>query len=72
MNRRLPVVLVILFIVGVAFAQSRTNRSSKIPYGSNLKVGQFFQHDGVKLYYEVYGTGEPVLLVPDYFPSSQL
>lgn len=26
-------------------------------------VGQTFMHDGIKLYYEVYGTGEPLLLV---------
>jgi len=26
-------------------------------------TGQKFQHDGVELYYEVYGTGEPLLLI---------
>jgi pimeloyl-ACP methyl ester carboxylesterase len=32
-------------------------------YGSNPAVGKTFTHDGVKLYYEVYGLGEPLLLV---------
>src|SRR5580765_2949141 len=32
-------------------------------YGSNPAAGKTFTHDGVKLYYEVYGTGEPLLLV---------
>ena len=32
-------------------------------YGSNPAAGKIFTHDGVKLYYEVYGTGEPLLLV---------
>src|SRR6185295_20388117 len=32
-------------------------------YGSNPAAGKTFTHDGVKLYYEVYGIGEPVLLV---------
>jgi pimeloyl-ACP methyl ester carboxylesterase len=32
-------------------------------YGSNPAVGRTFTHDGVKLYYEVYGMGEPLLLV---------
>lgn len=32
-------------------------------YGSNIAVGSTFTHDGVKLYYEVYGLGEPLLLV---------
>jgi pimeloyl-ACP methyl ester carboxylesterase len=32
-------------------------------YGSNPAAGKTFTHEGVKLYYEVYGTGEPLLLV---------
>ncbi len=32
-------------------------------YGSNPAAGSTFMHDGVKLYYEVYGAGEPLLLV---------
>jgi pimeloyl-ACP methyl ester carboxylesterase len=32
-------------------------------YGSNAAVGKTFVHDGVKLYYEVYGAGEPLLVV---------
>jgi pimeloyl-ACP methyl ester carboxylesterase len=32
-------------------------------YGSNPAAGKTFTHDGVKLYYEVYGAGQPVLLV---------
>jgi pimeloyl-ACP methyl ester carboxylesterase len=32
-------------------------------YGSNPAAGRSFTHDGVKLYYEVYGAGELLLLV---------
>src|SRR6476620_6758878 len=32
-------------------------------YGHNAAAGRTFTHDGVRLYYEVYGAGEPVLLV---------
>jgi hypothetical protein len=32
-------------------------------YGSNPAAGKTFTHDGVELYYEVYGAGEPLLLV---------
>jgi alpha-beta hydrolase superfamily lysophospholipase len=32
-------------------------------YGSNPAAGKTFTHDGISLYYEVYGTGEPVLLI---------
>jgi pimeloyl-ACP methyl ester carboxylesterase len=31
-------------------------------YGSNPAVGKTFIHDGIQFYYEVYGTGEPLLL----------
>jgi pimeloyl-ACP methyl ester carboxylesterase len=33
------------------------------PYGANPAAGAYFQHDGVKLYYEVYGQGPPLLLI---------
>ena len=32
-------------------------------YGSNAAAGRTFTHDGVNLYYEIYGSGEPLLLV---------
>jgi len=32
-------------------------------YGSNPDAGKTFVHDGVELYYEIYGVGEPLLLV---------
>lgn len=32
-------------------------------YGANPAAGHTFVHDGIALYYEVYGTGEPLLLV---------
>ncbi|MBX3027582.1 alpha/beta fold hydrolase [bacterium] len=32
-------------------------------YGANPAAGGTFTHDGVKLYYETYGTGEPLLLL---------
>jgi pimeloyl-ACP methyl ester carboxylesterase len=34
-----------------------------VRYGSNEAAGATFTHDGVRLYYEVYGTGEPLLIV---------
>lgn len=33
------------------------------PYGSNPAAAGRFTHDGVSLYYETYGRGEPLLLV---------
>lgn len=34
-----------------------------VKYGSNPAAGSTFTHDGIKLYYEVYGSGEPILLI---------
>src|SRR6266481_1151366 len=44
-------------------AAARTAPKSVTKYGSNPGVGRTFTHDGIKLYYEVYGAGEPILLV---------
>jgi pimeloyl-ACP methyl ester carboxylesterase len=46
-------------------APAPTARPAPAPvkYGSNKAVGRTFVHDGVTLYYEVYGTGEPLLVV---------
>lgn len=34
-----------------------------VKYGSNATAGHTFTHEGVKLYYEVYGAGEPLLMI---------
>lgn len=37
--------------------------TAKVPYGANPAAAGRFTHDGVTFYYEVYGRGEPLLLV---------
>ena len=44
-------------------ASQKTAPKPALKYGSNPAAGKTFTHDGVKLYYEVYGAGQPVLLV---------
>jgi pimeloyl-ACP methyl ester carboxylesterase len=44
-------------------AAAQTTHKLAAKYGSNPAAGNTFTHDGIKLYYEVYGTGEPLLLV---------
>lgn len=34
-----------------------------VPYGDNPAAGRFYQLHGFRMYVEVYGTGEPVLLI---------
>lgn len=51
------VFLCALFFVGhISFSQ-------KIPYGNNLKTGKYINVGDAKLYYEVYGSGTPLLLL---------
>lgn len=38
-------------------------QSSIVPYGKNTKVGQYAELRGIKMYYEIYGTGEPLLII---------
>jgi len=63
---------ILLFLLVICFntamqapthAAVQTAAKLAVRYGSNPAVGKTFIHDGVKLYYEVYGAGEPVLLV---------
>jgi pimeloyl-ACP methyl ester carboxylesterase len=57
---------VFVFIAGlcfaeIAFAQS-TACGSSVQYGENAAAGRFATVNGIRLYYEIYGTG-PVLLL---------
>jgi pimeloyl-ACP methyl ester carboxylesterase len=70
---RLPLlILSFVFLAGAADSQTTTSVQHSlalstsevaVKYGSNPAAGKTFMHDGIKLYYEVYGVGEPLLLV---------
>jgi pimeloyl-ACP methyl ester carboxylesterase len=62
----------ILLLFGSVSAQTAPKSAAGNPaaaakdaakYGSNPAVGKTFLHDGIQLYYEVYGAGQPVLMV---------
>jgi len=55
-----------------AFSQSKALRSfmqngpspkNAIPYGANPKAGHYIQSDDAKIYYEVYGKGQPLVIL---------
>lgn len=60
MKRSIIVAFSLLFITSFLLAQPKGKR---ILYGSNPAAGRTFTHDGVKLYYEVYGVGQPMLVI---------
>ena len=35
----------------------------EIPYGNNIEAGNYISLDGAKLYYEIYGQGDPLVLI---------
>jgi pimeloyl-ACP methyl ester carboxylesterase len=39
------------------------NVVNKIPYGNNPKAGKYVQANDAKIYYEVYGKGQPVVVL---------
>jgi pimeloyl-ACP methyl ester carboxylesterase len=65
MKRLLVLVLLALSAPGLSGGQVKTAQATApaVRYGANTIAGRTFTHDGVKLYYEVYGAGEPLLLV---------
>lgn len=55
----------ILLILGFLFCILTINAQppAKIPFGNNPKAGKYFDNRGFKMYYEIYGTGEPLLFI---------
>ncbi len=45
---------------------------SQIPYGSNAKVGKRIQVGDISMYYEIYGKGEPLILLHGGYGSSEM
>jgi len=65
MKRSLIVFFLLAFAAGPAGDQAKPAQTTTatVAYGANAAVGRTFVHDGIKLYYEVYGAGEPLLMI---------
>ena len=55
--------LSVMVVFGISNAQENLNFNCNTPYGSNEKVGKYLPINGAKIYYEEYGTGEPLLII---------
>lgn len=51
----------LLFVVQTVFGQ--VQQSFSTPYGNNPAAGKFATVNGIKMYYEVYGIGKPLVLI---------
>ena len=56
MNKTFLLTLLLSLLTVVLISQS-------LPYGHNKKVGKYADVNGIKMYYEEYGTGEPLFLI---------
>ncbi len=55
-------VLLLLFIPFFVFSQQQ-KPTVAVKYGDNAKAGKYLNTRGIKLYYETYGKGQPLLLI---------
>jgi pimeloyl-ACP methyl ester carboxylesterase len=61
-RRKRAGMLVLLFVwAQIGLATSRHEKS--IPYGDNPRAGHYLQVGDAKIYYEVYGSGRPLVLL---------
>lgn len=78
MCSKISTLLLVLFFCSSVYAQKNlvrffqpTKVVNKIPYGANAKAGYYVQADDAKIYYEVYGKGQPIVLLHgDLFGST--
>jgi pimeloyl-ACP methyl ester carboxylesterase len=70
MYSKLFSVLIFLFFISNVQGQQNLRRAfqppnvvNKIPYGNNAKAGHYVQANDAKIYYEVYGKGQPVVVL---------
>src|SRR5882757_2973678 len=56
-------ILIIIYLITSAFCSFSQNRNSH-NYGNNTVHGKYISLRGFKMYYEIYGTGTPILFIP--------
>ncbi len=58
MNKKILLVVITTLLLLISYAQKST-----INYGDNAKAGKYASIRGIKMYYEIYGTGKPLLII---------
>ena len=60
-NARVRSILFLLLSLWLPFATAAAELN--VPYGSNVAAGTYASVNGIKLYYESYGSGQPMLQI---------
>ena len=55
--------MLIPFLALAGLAQSKPDREKHIPYGNNPLVGKYVKVGDARLYYEIYGKGQPLVML---------
>ncbi|HVW95488.1 MAG TPA: alpha/beta hydrolase [Mucilaginibacter sp.] len=63
MKRKITFILILMLSISVSFAQDFSKAMDTTHYGRNDAVGKYADIRGFKMYYEVYGKGEPLLII---------
>jgi pimeloyl-ACP methyl ester carboxylesterase len=70
MIKRIIPILFITYYCTLTFGKQNIRRAfqpeyivNKIPYGANSEAGKYVQSKDAKIYYEVYGKGQPLVLL---------
>ena len=58
-NKILLAFLIFLFTINISYGQTQ----SSINYGNNKEAGNFKKINGIRFYYEIYGTGKPLVFL---------
>ena len=53
----------ILFTAFLLSVTAYTHAQTTVDYGNNPKAGKYFNNKGVKVYYEIYGEGKPLVIL---------
>lgn len=61
MRTKILLACLLLFIYQQIFSQAQNN--IEINYGNNSLTGNYLISNGAKIYYEIYGEGEPIILL---------
>ena len=55
--------IIIIFMGISSLSHAYEKEVEAIPYGQNSAKGHYAKVNGIKLYYEIYGSGEPLVLI---------
>ena len=58
-----PLILLLLMLTASLHTLAADNQPETVPYGSNTQAGHHADINGIKMYYETYGSGDPLLII---------